>query len=64
MIVEVTIARSKKLPECAFPVHEIRPGTNYPVGRLVVRLATSDSLGNYSDKADKPCIEEILRKTK
>ena len=68
MKVEVTIDRTKKLPDGAVPALEQellkRISQNYAGCKLVVRRAGSDGLSIIGgEKADKKRIEEILQET-
>lgn len=68
MKIEVTIDKTKKLPDGAIPALEVellrRLNQNYEDCKLIIRRAGSDGLsvsGGIDD--DKEIIEEILRET-
>jgi 2,4-dienoyl-CoA reductase-like NADH-dependent reductase (Old Yellow Enzyme family) len=68
MKVEVTIDRTKKLPDGAVPALEKellkRINQNYSDCKLTVRRAGSDGLNvTGAEKSDKKRIEEILQET-
>ncbi|WP_024556631.1 DinI family protein [Franconibacter pulveris 1160] len=68
MKVEVTIDRTKKLPDGAIPALETellkRLTQNYPDCKLNIRRASSDSLNVVgAEKSDKKRVEEILQET-
>jgi len=68
MKVEVTIDRTKKLPDGAVPALEQellkRIGQSYADCKLIVRRAGSDGLNvTGAEKSDKKRIEEILQET-
>ncbi|ELW9440197.1 DinI-like family protein [Pluralibacter gergoviae] len=68
MKVEVTIDRTKKLPDGAVPALELelkkRIDKSYADCKLTVRRAGSDGLNIVGgEKADKKRIEEILQET-
>ena len=68
MKIELTIDRTKKLPDGAVPALEAellrRLSQSYEDVKLTVRLAGADGLSILGgDKGDKQCIEEILQET-
>ncbi|OFV49619.1 DinI-like family protein [Klebsiella sp. HMSC09D12] len=68
MKIEVTIDKTKKLPDGAIPALEVellrRLNQNYEDCKLTIRLAGSDGLSVYGGiDDDKEIIEEILRET-
>ncbi|MEM0604395.1 DinI-like family protein [Klebsiella grimontii] len=68
MKIEVTIDKTKKLPEGAIPALEVellrRLNQNYEDCKLTIRRAGSDALSVYGGiDDDKEIIEEILRET-
>ena len=68
MKIEVTIDKTKKLPDGAIPALEVellrRLNQNYEDCKLTIRRARSDGLSVYGGiDDDKEIIEEILRET-
>ncbi|EAT6369392.1 DNA damage-inducible protein I [Salmonella enterica] len=68
MKIEITIDRTKKLPDGAVPALEQellkRIGQSYSDCKLIVRRASSDGLSIIGgEKSDKKRIEEILQET-
>ncbi|MEG5654581.1 DinI-like family protein [Enterobacter roggenkampii] len=68
MKIEITIDRTKKLPDGAVPALEQellkRIRQSYTDCKLIVRRASSDGLSIIGgEKSDKKCIEEILQQT-
>lgn len=68
MKIEVTIDKTKKLPDGAIPALEVellrRLNQNYEDCKLTIRRAGSDGLSVYGCiDDDKEIIEEILRET-
>lgn len=68
MKIEVTIDKTKKLPDGAIPALEVellrRLNQNYEDCKLIIRRAGSDGLSVYGGiDDDKEIIEEILRET-
>ncbi|MEZ2586195.1 DinI family protein [Kluyvera intermedia] len=68
MRVEVTIDKSKKLPDGALPALEVellrRINQSYEGCRLSIRRASTDGLSVLGGAdGDKKCIEQILQET-
>lgn len=68
MKIEITIDRTKKLPDGAVPALELellkRISQSYTNCKLIIRRASSDGLSIIGgEKSDKKCIEEILQQT-
>jgi hypothetical protein len=68
MKIEITIDRTKKLPDGAVPALEkellCRISENYSDCKLTIRRASSDGLSIIGgEKGDKQRIEEILQET-